>query len=94
MTKEPKRHLGTAGVVRAQKQHRGFAVVVQTFDLGQRTQPLPGEPFGHQRQELADGGGVGEPVVGGMQEPVDGVGPKTPSNSSARPVAACLTASD
>lgn len=32
---EPERHLGAAGVVGAKEQHRGFAVVVQAFDLGQ-----------------------------------------------------------
>jgi hypothetical protein len=75
---EAHRHLGTAGVVSAQKQHGGLAVVVQTFHLGQRAQPLAGETFGHQRQEVRDGGGGGELVERGVQEPLDGLRPEDP----------------
>jgi len=60
--------------VGAQEQHDRFAVVVQPFDLGQRPQPLPGEPFGHQRQELPDSRAVGELIERGVQEPLDGLG--------------------
>jgi hypothetical protein len=37
-------------------------------------QALAGEPFGQQRQEVRDGGAAGELVVGGVQEPFDGLG--------------------
>ena len=70
---ESERHLGAAGVVGAQEQHGGFAVVVLAFDPGQRVEPLAGEPFGQQRQEVGHGRAAGELVVGRVQEPFDGL---------------------
>jgi len=66
-------HLRSAGVVRAQEQHGRSAVVGSTFDLGQGVEALSGEAFGEEGQEVGDGGMAGELVVGGVQEPVDGV---------------------
>ena len=66
--------LRPTGVMHAQEQHRGFAVITQALDLGQRPQLLTGEPFGHQRQELDHGGPEGELVERGMQEPFDRLG--------------------
>ena len=43
------------------------------FHLRKRTKSLPGEAFGEQRQEVGDDGSAGELVVGGVQEPVDGL---------------------
>ena len=60
--------------MRAQEQHGRLAVVGQALDLGQGVQALPGEAFGEQRQEVGDGGPAGELVVGGVQEPLDGLG--------------------
>ena len=82
---EAQRHLGAAGVVRAQEQHDGFAVVVQALDPGQCLQPLAGEAFGEQRQEVGDGGPAGELVVGGVQEPFDRLGAEGADEVSAQP---------
>jgi hypothetical protein len=49
---EAEGHLGPAGVVGAQEQHGGFAVVVQAFDLGEGGEPLPAERFGPQGRNL------------------------------------------
>ena len=85
---EAHRHLGAAGVVGAQEQHGGFAVMGQPFDLGQGVQALPGEAFGQQRQEVGDGGVGGELLVEGVQEPFDRLGPTVPSKSRVNRVAA------
>ena len=56
----------------AQEQHdrrRGVAL-----DPGQRGEALAGEPFGQQRQEVEHDRASGELVVGGVQEPFDGLG--------------------
>ena len=82
---EPHRHLRAAGVVHAQEQHGGLAVVVQALDLRQRPQSLPGEPFGHQRQELDHGGPGGELVERGMQEPFDRLGAEDPLEFGGEP---------
>ena len=67
-------HLGPAGVVGAEEQHSGLAVVVKSFDFGERFQLLAAEAFCDEGKERGDGGVVGELVVGGEQEPFDGLG--------------------
>src|SRR3954468_2578613 len=42
--------------------------------LGERGEALAGEPLGQQRQEVQHDGASGELVVGGVQEPFDGLG--------------------
>lgn len=59
-SEEAEGHLGPAGVVGAEEQHGGLAVVVESFDFGQRLQPLTTEAFGDEGEELGDGGVVGE----------------------------------
>ena len=56
----------------AQEQHHRSAVAGESLDLGQGAQPLPGEPFGQQGQEVRHRGAAGELVTGGVQEPLDG----------------------
>jgi len=74
MLEEAQRHLATAGVVHTQEQHHRSTVVTVALDLGQRMQPLPGEPFGDQRQEPRQPALVGELVIAGVQEPFDRCG--------------------
>jgi len=57
--------------VHAQEQHDGPAVVAQPFHAGLGDQPLAGEAFGEQRQEVRDGRMAGELLVAGVQEPLD-----------------------
>jgi hypothetical protein len=45
MGEEAERHLAAAGVVGAQEQHDGFAVVAASLDLLEGLQALPGEAF-------------------------------------------------
>ena len=73
MVEEPERHLGAAGVVGAQEQHGGLGVGDLAFDPGQGGEALAGPAFGQQRQEVGNGGPAGELVVGGVQEPFDGL---------------------
>ena len=73
VVEEPEGHLGAAGVVGAQEQHHRHPDVVLAFDLGQRAQPLAGEPLGQQRQVVRDDRAAGELVVGAVQEPLDGL---------------------
>jgi hypothetical protein len=68
---EAHRHLGAAGVVRAQEEHDGCCVRVGVLDLGQCLEALPGEPLGQQRKEVEDGRPAGELVIRGVQKPVD-----------------------
>ena len=72
MGEETEGHLRAAGVVGAQEQHRGLVSVIVPSTFANARQPLPGEAFGQQRQEVGDGGPTGELVVGGVQEPLDG----------------------
>jgi hypothetical protein len=85
---EPERHPGAAGVVGAQEQHRGFAVVVQPFDLGQGMEPLPCELFGEQCHESGHGGVGRELVIGGVQEPFDRLAAADAGELVGEPVAA------
>jgi hypothetical protein len=73
---ESERHLGTSSVVGAKEQHRGFGVGDLAFHPGQGGESLAGEAFGQQRQEVGDGGAAGGLVVGGVQEPFDGLYPE------------------
>ena len=57
----------------AEKQHGGFAIADLAFDPCQRMQALAGEPLGEQRQEVGNAGAAGKLVVGGVQEPFDGL---------------------
>ena len=68
------RHLGAAGVVDAEEQHDGQAVVGLALDLGEGLEALAGEPFGHEREEVVELGSVGELVVAGGQEQLDRLG--------------------
>ena len=52
----------------------GLPSVVLPSTLARAREALAGEPFGQQRQEVGDGGAAGELVVGGVQEPFDGLG--------------------
>jgi hypothetical protein len=70
--KKPKGHLRTAGIVGAQEQDHGLAVVVQALDASQRLEPLVGETLGQQRQELGDLGATRELVEGAGEEAFDG----------------------
>jgi hypothetical protein len=71
---EAHRHLATAGVVHAQEQHDGAAVVAESFDPGLRGQLLPRETLGQQRQEVRHSAVRGELVVARVQEALDGLG--------------------
>ena len=67
-------HLRAAGVVHAQEQHDRGAVGAFAFDFGEGAESLAGEAFGHQRQEVGELGAVGELVVAGLEEQLDGLG--------------------
>ena len=58
----------------AHEQHRRPVGDLQAFDLGERLQSFPGEPFGEQRQERGDGGCRGELVERVDDELLDGLG--------------------
>ena len=73
VSEEAERHLGSAGVVHAQEQHDGSVVGAVPLHLGQRLEPLAGEPLGEQRQERGDAGVLDELLVGTVQEPLDGL---------------------
>jgi hypothetical protein len=85
-------HLGAAGVVHAQEQHGGFAVVGQAFDLGQCVEALAGEAFGQKRQEVGHGGAAGELVVEECKNRSMVSALKVPSKSRASLVAAWVSA--
>ena len=66
-------HLRATGVVHAQEQHRWPIGGLQTFDLGERPEPLSGEALGEQRQEVRDTGCGCELVERVDDEPLDGL---------------------
>jgi len=68
------RHLGAPGVVDAQEQHGGYAIVGPPLDHRQCLEPLAGEPFGHEGEEDGDRGPAGELVVAGGEEELDRLG--------------------
>ena len=69
----PERHLGAACVVGAQEQHGGLGVGDLAFDSCQGGESLACPAFGQQREEVGNGCPAGELVVGGVQEPFDGL---------------------
>ena len=73
MVEVPQRHLGAASVVGAQEQHGGLGVGDLALDTGQGGQSLVCPAFGEQRKEVGNGCPTGELVVGGVQEPFDGL---------------------
>ena len=73
MVEEPEGHLGAACVVGAQEQHGGLGVGDLALDAGQGGEALACPAFGQQREEVGNGGTSGELVVGGVQEPFDGL---------------------
>src|SRR5262249_37472847 len=68
------RHLGAAGVVDAQEQHRWDGGFDASLDLGQGLQPVPGESFGEDGEE-GQHRGAGEELVEAVgDESLDGLG--------------------
>ena len=51
---EARRHLAAPGVVNADEQHLGHVLRHESFDLGERLQPLSGEPMSENGDEHVD----------------------------------------
>jgi len=66
-------HLGATGVVDAEEQDDGDALVGFALDLGESLEALAGEALGEQRQERRDAGAAGELLVAGLEEQLDGL---------------------
>ena len=60
--------------MRAQEQHGGLGVGDLALDSCQGGEALARPAFGQQRKEVGNGCPTGELVVGGVQEPFDGLG--------------------
>ena len=80
MLEEAERDLGATGVVDAEEQHDGYAVVAVTFDPCECREALPREPLASKGRKFGDRAARGELVVGGVQEPFESSRPYISTN--------------
>ncbi len=86
LLEESERHLRLAGVVHAQEQHHGLAVVDEALHAAEGVQSLAREALGEERKERGDRRLGRELVVGAGEEVLDGLRGEDPRELSAEPL--------